>query len=287
MTKASDDAEFAERFPDGIEIGSPAFNKIAAMNSMFDFITKGDPSCVDRYFKEPYFNHNMRAPNGLEVVQSMAERGVGWRGQHAIIRRVLAEGNLVLLHSLYSDLMGIKSQRVAMDLFLFDEGKIVEHWDALEYAASPDPSGLSQIDGSVDIHDLGREDANRAVVTRFIDKVLVGGETARIGEYIDTAAYICHGKHREPGLKREHGRFTGTAGDAQAAYVGHHITLAEGNFVFVQGEGRIGDDQVLEVYDLFRLHGGKIVEHWDVLQPLAPQSEWANPNGPFGYAVRV
>jgi predicted SnoaL-like aldol condensation-catalyzing enzyme len=287
MTTTNQEAEFVTRFPDGIEVGTPAFNKIAAMNSMFDFITKGDPTCVDRYFKEPYFNHNMRAPNGLEVVRSMAERGVGWRSQHAIIRRVLAEGDLVLLHSLYSDLMGIKSQRVALDLFLFNGGKIVEHWDALEYAAVPDSSGLSQIDGSVDIHDVGQEEANRATVLRFIDTVLIGGETSRVVEFIDTQAYVCHSMQRAPGLVREYGRFTGAVEAAQAVYMAHHITLAEGNFVFVQGEGRIGDTQVLEVYDLFRLAHGKIVEHWDVLQALAPEAEWANPNGPFGFAKRA
>jgi predicted SnoaL-like aldol condensation-catalyzing enzyme len=287
MTTTDQDAEFAARFPDGMDIGSKAFNKIAAMNSMYDFITKGDPSCVDRYFKEPYFNHNMRAPNGLEVVRSMAQRGVDWRSQHTIIRRVLAEGNLVLLHSLYSDLMGIKSQRVAMDLFLFNDGKIVEHWDALEYAIAPDPSGLSQIDGAVDIGDVGQKDANRAAVATFIDTVLIGGNTDRMAEFIDTKAYICHSMQRAPGLTRAHGSFTGAAGEAQACYIARHIMLTEGNFVFVQGEGQIGGSQVLEVYDLFRLADGKIVEHWDVLQPLAPKAEWANPNGPFGYAPRA
>jgi predicted SnoaL-like aldol condensation-catalyzing enzyme len=226
----------------------------------------------------------MRAPDGLDPVRSMAERGIGWRGQHTIIRRVLAEGNLVLLHSLYSDLMGIKSQRVAMDLFLFDEGKIIEHWDALEYAVAPDPSGLSQIDGSVDIHDIGMEEANRAIVTAFIKTVLMGGKTEYVGQFIDNDNYVVHSMQRAVGLRRERGSFIHAHGSAHAAYLGFHISLAEGNFVFVQGEGRIGDSQVLEVYDLFRLANGKIVEHWDVLQPLAPKSEWANANGPFGYA---
>jgi predicted SnoaL-like aldol condensation-catalyzing enzyme len=47
-----------------------------------------------------------------------------------------------------------------------------------------------------------------------------------------------------------------------------------------QNDGKPAGD-ILEIYDLFRLQRGKIVEHWDVLQPLAPQSEWANGNGPF------
>ena len=64
-------------------------------------------------------------------------------------------------------------------------------------------------------------------------------------------------------------------------YLNIHKTVAEGNFVFVQGEERIGANQVLEIHDLFRLQDGKIVERWDVLQPVAPPEQWANSNGPF------
>ena len=34
--------------------------------------------------------------------------------------------------------------------------------------------------------------------------------------------------------------------------------------------------------DIFRFDSdGKIVEHWDVIEPIAPQSEWKNTNGKF------
>ena len=274
------------RFPAGTIYGSLAYNKIAAANSMMDFIAKKDPSCVDRYFKSPYYNHNMRAPNGLDPVRDLAQRGVAWDGQHTIIRRVLAEGDLVLLHSLYSNLLGIKGQRVALDLFRFNDGQIVEHWDALEHATEPDLSGLSQIEGCVDIQDRGQEAANRALVERFLQTTLVEGRRELAPEFIDDACVV-HSPQREPGLVRDRGAFLDAPGAEPAVYLGFHITLAEGNFVFVQGEGRIGADQVLEVYDLFRLSAGKIVEHWDVLQPVAPKAQWANPNGPFGYATRA
>jgi len=34
-------------------------------------------------------------------------------------------------------------------------------------------------------------------------------------------------------------------------------------------------------YDLFRLAGGKVVEHWDTTEKVAPRSEWKNDNGKF------
>ena len=34
-------------------------------------------------------------------------------------------------------------------------------------------------------------------------------------------------------------------------------------------------------YDLFRVHGGKLVEHWDTTEAIPPRSEWKNNNGKF------
>lgn len=34
-------------------------------------------------------------------------------------------------------------------------------------------------------------------------------------------------------------------------------------------------------YDLFRLEGGRVVAHWDVLETMPPQDEWQNENGKF------
>ena len=279
------DVDMLPFFPADTMVGSLAYNRIAATHSMIDFFAKKDPTCVARYFKKPYINHNMRAPDGLDPVHDLAQRAVHWDGVHTIVRRALAEGDLVLLHSVYSNLLGIPGQRVAFDLFRFDDGMIVEHWDALQNAEAPDLSGLSHVAGSVDIVDVGMEEANRAVATRFIETVLIGGDVEHAGEFIDTSAYIAHSPVRAAGLERDHGSFVPNADAPKVTYVRYHITLAEGNFVFIQGEARIGDEQVLEVYDLFRLRDGKIVEHWDVLQALAPRDQWANPNGPFGFSA--
>jgi predicted SnoaL-like aldol condensation-catalyzing enzyme len=274
--------DLISRFPPGTVIGTPEFNRIAAENSMIDFFAKQDPTCVDRYFKAPYINHNTRAKDGLEPVRVLAQQATTWQGVHILIRRALAEGDLVVLQSVYSNLNGGVGQFVVFDMFRFDNGKIVEHWDCLQAATAPDASGLGQVEGPVDIITKGQhKEANRSLVLRYIDQILIQGRTAHLDHFIEDKDYVEHSVPRDPGLNRDKGRFVPVANAAVTKYVKTHKTIAEGNFVLVQGEGRIGDTQVLEIYDLFRLDRGKIVEHWDVLQPLAPEAQWANPNGPF------
>src|SRR5262245_45614326 len=46
--------------------------------------------------------------------------------------------------------------------------------------------------------------------------------------------------------------------------------IAEGDLVVTHGLiTRASEDRGLAAVDIFRLHDGKIVEHWDVQQPLA------------------
>lgn len=59
-----------------------------------------------------------------------------------------------------------------------------------------------------------------------------------------------------------------------------HRVLAEGNFALCTSEGR-RDEVHSSFYDLFRVTGGKIVEHWDTIEAIAPRSKWKNENGKF------
>jgi predicted SnoaL-like aldol condensation-catalyzing enzyme len=71
--------------------------------------------------------------------------------------------------------------------------------------------------------------------------------------------------------------------DTGSRYVDYqhvHQVLAEGNFVLCISEGFLGEDHSA-FYDLFRVQKGKLVEHWDTTEIIAPKSEWKNDNGKF------
>lgn len=71
-----------------------------------------------------------------------------------------------------------------------------------------------------------------------------------------------------------------TAQNNMFKYTKIHKVLGEGNFVLTVSEGEWGG-KARAFYDLFRIEGGKMVEHWDVIQAV-PTENLANGNGMFG-----
>lgn len=59
-------------------------------------------------------------------------------------------------------------------------------------------------------------------------------------------------------------------------------TIEDGSYVFVQSGHVVSYSKAtfyeteLAVFDIFRIENGKIVEHWDNMEPIPPRSEWAN-----------
>lgn len=51
--------------------------------------------------------------------------------------------------------------------------------------------------------------------------------------------------------------------------------IGQGNFVVSLSKMTMGE-KTMAVFDLFRLANGRIVEHWDAIEEIAPVEEWVN-----------
>ncbi|MFF1568714.1 nuclear transport factor 2 family protein [Streptomyces sp. NPDC058293] len=90
---------------------------------------RGDTGVVDRYVRPDYIQHNPLAPDGAETLKNL---GVGFHQQFPDaeydVRRVISEGDVVLVHSNVVTTPGARGAAV-VDIFRFQDGKIAEHGD--------------------------------------------------------------------------------------------------------------------------------------------------------------
>eukprot|EP01037_Dinobryon_pediforme_P020705 gene20705-21392_t len=248
------------------------------VKAMTELFVNKDTSAIDRYWGPNYTQHSPSVADGVEGLRALATSLVNMPGFTITTHRVIADGDLVAVH--YSGAAG-SSQMVVFDIFRVSNGRIVEHGDAMEPVTPPNPSGHTQFDGPTNILDLGKTAANRALVKDFVTIVLIGGQYDKFPNFIDGENYTQHASSIADGL-------SGLAAAIEAfgkqglkmEYFKLHQIIAEGNFVLTQAEGALGGKPIA-FYDLFRVEGGRIVEHWDILQPIPPVAESKNKNGMF------
>ncbi|MEO1712027.1 MAG: nuclear transport factor 2 family protein [Bacteroidota bacterium] len=244
--------------------------------ALLESLENGDPTPVSYINPEKYIQHNLAVADGLAgfgaVMQNAPEGGF-----KAKVVRSFSDGDYVVAHTEY-DFFGPK---VGFDIFRFENGLIVEHWDNLQDIATETASGRTQLDGPTEIADLDKTAANKTVIQGFVDDVLFGAAPQKITDYVSTENYAQHNPMVGDGLAA-----LGEALQAMAeagtpmVYKKNHMLLGEGNFVLAASEGVFMNKEVA-FYDLFRLEDGKIVEHWDAIQEIPAKETWANQNGKF------
>ena len=104
-------------------------NAIAFYQIAYD----GNPrKAVELYVGNEYIQHNPLVGNGPELfIEYFEEMSSEYPDKSISFVRCIAEGELVALHT-HQTWPG-NEQYVTMDFFRFnDDGKIIEHWDAMQ-----------------------------------------------------------------------------------------------------------------------------------------------------------
>lgn len=241
----------------------------------------GDSAKAAELLAEGYIQHNLAYGTGrgafVGAVDYLASAPVKTTVNNI---RAFEDGDKVFLQTVYN--FAGAGEQVAFDIFRFDtDGKIAEHWDNLTAKAAPNPSGHTQTDGTMEITDHDKTEANREIVKDFLYDVLQGNNPAKTLDYFDGDTYIQHNTGIADGLSGLGAALESLGRQGiTMIYDKVHQVLAQGNFVLAVSEGTFGGAPTA-YYDLWRVENGKIAEHWDVMETIADKSTWQNDNGKF------
>ena len=248
--------------------------------ALIDTFASGDTAKAKELLAPGYIQHNLAYGTGADAFVG----SVAWLASapvKTIVNNIRAfeDGDKVFLQTVYN--FAGMGEQVAFDIFRIDEnGLIAEHWDNLASKADPNPSGHTQIDGTMEKKAVDREET-RKVVASFVGDILRGENPDKLTSYFDGDNYIQHNTGIADGLSGLGAALAALAKQGiQMIYTKTHYVLADGNYGLAVSEGTFGGTPTT-YYDLFRVEDGKIAEHWDVMEPLAAEDTWQNRNGKF------
>lgn len=241
-------------------------------------IETGDKEAIAYINPTNYKQHNLAVADGLAgfgALLSNAPEG----GFKVNTVRAFEDGDYVFAQTEYN----FFGPKIGFDIFRFENGLIVEHWDNLIQKAPINPSSHSQTDGATTITDLDKTEVNKALVSSFLTDVLINGRMDKLQGYFNDDKYIQHNPNIADGLSGLGQALEGMAKQGiSMVFNKTHKVLGQGNFVLAISEGTFAG-QPTSYYDLFRIENGKIAEHWDVMETIAPEADRKNTNGKFNF----
>ena len=246
------------------------------IRALLKSIETGDPEPVAVVNEAKYIQHNPQTHEGSEGLAALFQR-LSRTSPRVNVVRAFEDGDFVFAHTEYD----FASRRIGFEVFRFEDGQAVEHWDNIQQRQGPNQSGRTMVDGPTLPNDLELTESNRDLVRSFVAVVLVDGQLDRLADFIDEESYAEHNPRSGDGVASLRSALQAKDGGGRCIdYHRVHRVLAEGNFVLSVSEGRYAGMHTA-FYDLYRLAYGKVVEHWDTTEAIAPRREWKNNNGKF------
>ena len=240
-------------------------------------IRDGDAAAIAKYSGARYTQHSTPVGDGQEGFIEFFEE---FQRRNPIrdieIVRGFEDGRYVFLH-VVQNLNNGEFRYVTADIFdTDDDAKLIEHWDMIDEMVDDTVSGHSQVDGPTEPTDLDKTEQNKALITEFLNNVLKNGEYDKLTDYISTETYIQHNPQIGDGLDGL-GAFIATLTEQghTMVYEVIHNVIGCGNFVAAMSKMNLACTD-MAVIDLFRIEAGRIVEHWDVMEEIAPEETWVN-----------
>lgn len=235
--------------------------------SYFSAVNQYDVDKIESMVDENYIQHNPLVPTGRAAFLSLIPK-LKQFGSKITNVRMLGDGQHVIMHHRWQNGAPFGSDNlVAFHIIRFDTKELIaEHWSIMREDVDFAVSGKSLSDGSVEVSDLHKTDENKACLMNLF-KNLISPSGESLSD--DVSSFF-----EEDFLKADFD-------ESIIKYLKQHKVFGEGNFSLSISEA-IYQEAHCAVYDLFRLNGGRIVEHWRITQEI-PTKNLVNQNTMFGF----
>lgn len=231
-----------------------------------------NPDIVGDYMIENIIQHGPRAKDGLAGMKKYLKSQGGKTPMKIEPFRIIKQDDLLVVQT---NLFNSNRDQHYMHMFRVKDGKIIEYWEA---EASINPKKPNQFEGPSDIIDLAKTEDNRLLVIDFINDVFVENNPDKVVNYV-APDMIQHDVRKTAGaagiveyMNKQNKRKIGFE------YITIREVIGEGNFVMVQGEGKLFKSRYAS-YDIYRVENNKIAEHWNVIEKIP--NKMRHENGAF------
>lgn len=108
-------------------------NRALVLRFLKEVVLDGDFSDIEALATPTYLQHSTLAADGVSGLKDFVQNLVvkEWPEREAIVHRTVAEGDMVVVHSHVIRWPGDRGL-AAMDIFRVEDGKVAEHWDAVQ-----------------------------------------------------------------------------------------------------------------------------------------------------------
>jgi predicted SnoaL-like aldol condensation-catalyzing enzyme len=263
-------------------------NKEVVLQAYKEFFNQGKTKLVNKFFARDFIQHDPAVPDGQQgLIDQVRENHSLHPRPVTTIKHIIADGSMVMVHAQVSTTPYNEASGLAfMDVYRLKDGLIVEHWDAMQAVPATSVNGNSMFNNVYQSQGQtiseAQEDANKQFNNKASIGLFVGHETGLLDAYWAPGnEYIQH----NPNIPNGVAALKAALPAISAGVFSIRYSLAEGDLVFNYaqalplGADITSDFTGLAISNLSRIINGKMVEHWDVIQPVPPTS--ANGNSMF------
>jgi predicted SnoaL-like aldol condensation-catalyzing enzyme len=235
-------------------------------------------SVIDTYLDPKYIQHNPSIADGTEPLrQFVMDLRVRFPENHNTLERVMGQGDLVVIHHHAIAIPGTPGTAI-IDLFKVANGKIVEHWDALQTVPATTANGndmFSMLSKSGDPSTA----ANQGLVTNYFT-ALTEQHDLTVVDRLVAPDLVQHDPSLASGSAAVKSAIAASfQANPQMTFKSLKV-VAEADLVTLRYHRQAtAEDLGQAVTDIYRVGQGKIVEHWSVVQDVPAMA--ANSNSMF------